>query len=42
MVYKGYNKTYDFRKFKKIRVFDNEIKIILVICIQQMMNKTIW
>ena len=26
MVYKGYNKTYDFRKFKTIRVFGNEIR----------------
>ena len=26
MVYKGYNKTYDFRKFKAIRVFGNGIK----------------
>ena len=26
MVYKGYNKTYDFRKFKTILVFDNEIR----------------
>ena len=26
MVYKGYNKTYDFRKFKTIHVFGNEIR----------------
>ena len=26
MVYKGSNETYDFRKFKTIRVFGNEIK----------------
>ena len=26
MVYKGYNKTYDFRKCKTIRDFDNDIK----------------
>ena len=26
MVYKGYNKTYDFRRFKTIRVFGNEIR----------------
>ena len=26
MVYKGFNKTYDFRKFKAIRVFGNEIR----------------
>ena len=26
IVYKGYNKIYDFRKFKIIRVFGNEIK----------------
>ena len=25
MVYKATNKTYDFRKFKTIRAFDNEI-----------------
>ena len=25
MIYKGYNKTYDFRKFKIIRIFGNEI-----------------
>ena len=26
MVYKGSNKTYDFRNFKKIRAFGNEIR----------------
>ena len=26
MAYKGCNKTYDFRKFKTIRVFSNEIR----------------
>ena len=26
MVYKGYNQTDDFRKFKAIRVFGNEIR----------------
>ena len=26
MVYKVYNKTYDFRKFNTIRVFDDNIK----------------
>ena len=26
MVYKGYNKTYDLRKFKTKRVFGNEIR----------------
>ena len=26
MVYKGYNKTHDFRKIKTIRIFGNEIK----------------
>ena len=26
MVYEGSNKTYDFRKFKTIRVFGNEIR----------------
>ena len=26
MVYKGYNKTYDFRKFKTVSVFGNEIR----------------
>ena len=26
MVYKGYNKTYYFRKFKTTRVFGNEIR----------------
>ena len=26
MVYDGYNKNYDFRRFNKIRVFDNEIR----------------
>ena len=25
-VYKGYNKTYDFRNFKTIRVFGDEIR----------------
>ena len=31
MVYEGSNKTYDFRKFETIRVFGNEIEIILLI-----------
>ena len=26
MVYNGFNETYDFRKFKTIRVFGNEIR----------------
>ena len=26
MVYKGYNKTYDFRELKTIHVFGNEIR----------------
>ena len=26
MVYKGYNKTYDFRKFKRVHVFSNKIR----------------
>ena len=26
MAYKGSNKTYDFRKFKTIRAFGNEIR----------------
>ena len=26
MVYKGYNKTYDFRKFKRIRAFGDDIR----------------
>ena len=26
MVYKGYNRTYDFRKFKTISAFGNEIR----------------
>ena len=26
MVYKGSNETYDFRKFKTIRLFGNEIR----------------
>ena len=29
MVYKGSNETYDFRKFKTIRVFGNEIRNII-------------
>ena len=41
-VYKAYNKTYDFRKFKAIRVFGDEIRNILLICIWRMMNKTNW
>ena len=31
MVYKGYNKTYDFRKFKTIIVFGNDTKKMLLI-----------
>ena len=27
IVYKGYNKTYDFRIFKTIRTFSNDIRI---------------
>ena len=30
MVYKGSNETYDFRKFKTIRVFGNEIRNIII------------
>ena len=26
IIYKGYNKTYDFRKFKTLRVFGNNIR----------------
>ena len=29
MVYKGSNETYDFRKFKRISVFGNEIRNII-------------
>ena len=42
MVYNGYNKTYDFRKFKVILVFGNEIRKILLICTGQIMSKAIW
>ena len=31
MVYKGHNKTYDFRKFKTIRVFCNKIRNNIII-----------
>ena len=30
MVYKGSNETYDFRKFKTIHVFGNEIRINII------------
>ena len=30
MVYKASNETYDFRKFKTIRVFGNEIRINII------------
>ena len=29
MVYKGTNKTYDFRNFKTIRAFGNEIRNVI-------------
>ena len=35
MVYRRYKKTNDSRKFKTIRVFGNEIRIILLICYGQ-------
>ena len=42
MVYKANNKTYDFRKFKTIRAFGNEIKnnVINDDMANEQMNKT--
>ena len=41
MVYKGYDRSYDIRKFKTIRVLSNEIRNIIINMSMQMMNKTI-
>ena len=40
-VYKGYNKTYDSRKFKTVRDFGNEIRNNIINITWQMMNNTI-
>ena len=40
MLHRGYNKTYDFTKFKIIRAFDNAIKMVLLQCLWQRHNKT--
>ena len=42
MVYKRYNKRYHFRKFKTICAFGDTLELILLTCIQQVMNKPIW
>ena len=39
MVYKATNKTYDFRKFKTIRALVVKLEIMILIWIQQMLNK---
>ena len=39
MVYKGYNKTYDFRKLKTIRLFGNDIRNNII---NMCMDKVIW
>ena len=41
MVYKGYHKTYDFRKFRTIRVFGNEIRNNIINTNTANMDKTI-
>ena len=41
IVYKGYDKTFDFRKFKTTLAFGNNIKSKSWLCILQMINKTI-
>ena len=42
MVYRRHNERYDFRKFKTVRAFGDILELILLTCIQQMMNKPIW
>ena len=42
MVYRRYKKTNDFRKFKTIVVFGNEITNNIVNMLWSMINKTIW
>ena len=41
IVYKGYDKTFDFRKFKMTLAFGNDIKSKSWLYILQMINKTI-
>ena len=42
MVFKGYEKTYDFRKFKTKRSFGDDLRNSFIISIQQTINKAIW
>ena len=42
MVYKGHNRTYEFRKFKTIRAFGDDIRSNFIICIRQTRNKNNW
>ena len=35
-------KTFDFRKFKTIRSFGDDLRNRFIICIQQTINKAIW
>ena len=42
MVYKGTNKIYDFRNFKTIRALVMKLEIMLLVWIQQILNKQIY
>ena len=41
MVFKGYNKTYDFRNLKQWVFLVMKLEIMLLICKEPMMNKII-
>ena len=40
--YKGYNKTHDFRKFKTMHAFGDDIRTNFIKLMWQTINKTIW
>ena len=42
MVYKGTNETYDFRNFKTIRAFGNEIRNNIISLDTRILNKLIY
>ena len=42
MVFKGYEKTYHFRKFKTKRSFGDDLRNSFILSIQQTINKAIW
>ena len=42
MVYKGTNETYDFRNFKTIRAFGNEIRNNIISLDMRILNKLIY